>query len=49
MGIPDVGKMSLGEYAAESRGWAKAHGTAQEAPPSEDEFDRAVMRVRGSV
>jgi len=49
MGVPDVGRLSLGEFIAESRGWAKAHGSAQEAPPSEDEFDRAVMAARGAL
>jgi len=47
MAIPDVGRMSLGEFLAEVRGWNKAHGNNTQAAPSEDEFDQAVMRARG--
>lgn len=42
-----VRDMSLGQYAAIARGWAKAHGQAKLSAPSEDEFDAAVMRARG--
>jgi hypothetical protein len=47
MHIADVGKLSLGQYAAIVRGWQKAHGEQKIDPPSEDEFDRAVMSARG--
>lgn len=49
MGIPDVLKLSLGEYAAEMRGWNKAHGKDTSVAPSEDDFDRAVLAARGVV
>lgn len=47
MGVPDVGALSLGQWVAICRGWAKAHGQGGIDPPSEDEFDQAVMRARG--
>lgn len=47
MNLQDVGALSLGQWAAICRGWAKAHGEAKVDPPSEDEFDAAVMRARG--
>ena len=47
MGIPDVGSLSLGEWVAISRHWDKAHGGAQVEPPSEDEFEQAILSVRG--
>ncbi len=47
MGIRDVGSLSLGEYAAICRQWAKAHGDGKPSAPSEDEFDAAVMAARG--
>lgn len=47
MGIQDVGRLSLGEWSAICRGWAKAHGENTVAPPTEDEFDRAVAAARG--
>jgi hypothetical protein len=47
MGLGDPGGLSLGQYAAIARGWAKAHGQAKLDPPSEDEFMAATMRARG--
>ena len=48
MNIQNVGVMSLGEWAAVCRGWAEAHGGRSDtAPPSEDEFEAAVMAARG--
>lgn len=46
MNVHDVGGLSLGEFAAICRHWARAHGDAQVAPPSEDEFERAVTNSR---
>lgn len=40
--------LSLGEYAAICRHWAKAHeGKDSVTAPSEDEFEHAVMAARG--
>ncbi len=48
MQIQNVGAMSLGEWSAICRVWSKAHGEKNEtAPPSEDEFEAAVMAARG--
>ncbi len=47
MGLVDPGSLSLGQYAAITRGWARARGQAKLAAPSEDEFDAAVMLKRG--
>jgi hypothetical protein len=49
MGISDVCSLSLGEWAAVCRGWRKAHGDNKPTAPTEDEFEQAVMRARGSV
>lgn len=47
MGVHDVGSLSLGQWVAICRHWSKAHGQSKAEPPTEDEFDRAVMRARG--
>lgn len=47
MNVPNVGGYSFGEWVAVCRAWSKAHGKNEAAPPTEDEFDRAVMNVRG--
>ena len=47
MNLGDPGDLSLGQYAAIARGWNKAHGQGQMDPPSEAEFDAAVLRARG--
>lgn len=46
MGAGSPMAMSLGEWIAICAGWDKAHGKGSEAPPSEDEFDAAVMAAR---
>lgn len=47
MQIPDAGALSLGEWAAICRAWNKAHGERNDtAPPSEDEFEAAVIAAR---
>lgn len=46
MNVHDVGSLSLGQWAAISRGWAKAHGQLGAEPPTEDEFHAAVMAAR---
>lgn len=48
MNVQNVGALSLGQWAAICRQWNKAHGEKGDtAPPSEDEFDAAVMAARG--
>lgn len=47
MNIPDWRRLSLGEWVAVCRGWARAHGKSTVAPPSEAEFDAAVRAARG--
>lgn len=47
MNVQDVGNYSLGQWLAIVRIWNKAHGAEQVAPPSEDEFETAVMKARG--
>lgn len=47
MNIGAPGELSLGEYFAIAHGWVAAHGEKTIAPPSEAEFDLAVMKVRG--
>lgn len=47
MGVQNVGSLSLGQWAAICRAWNRAHGQSRTEAPSEDEFDLAVMRVRG--
>lgn len=47
MNLGDPGRLSLGEYFAIAHGWNQAHGEKTIAPPSEAEFDLAVMKVRG--
>lgn len=42
--------MSLGEWVAVARGWNKAHGAKDEAaPPTEDEFEAALLAARGII
>jgi hypothetical protein len=40
-------RLSIGEWAAICRTWNKVHGVDSVAPPSEEEFERAVMAARG--
>ncbi len=48
MHVQNVGALSLGEWSAICRSWTKAHsGKSSIAPPSEDDFDAAVMAARG--
>lgn len=47
MGIGDPMRLSLGEWVTIVGAWNKAHGGAKASPPSEDEFDRAVLAARG--
>lgn len=48
MGVHEVGRLSLGQWSALCRSWEKAHNTkASVAPPSEDEFEAAVLAARG--
>lgn len=48
MGIHDVGRLSLGQWSAMVGGWNKAHGDNKPKPPSDAEFEAAVMRARGA-
>lgn len=47
MNLADPGELSLGQYFAIAHGWNQAHGNRTVAPPTEEEFDLAVMKVRG--
>lgn len=47
MGIREPMQMSLGEWVVTVAAWNRAHGGAKASPPSEDEFDRAVLAARG--
>lgn len=47
MGIDNVGDLSLGQWAASVTAWNKVHGATKAQPPTEEEFDLAVMRARG--
>ena len=49
MGVQDVGRLSLGQWGAICRQWAKAHGEGKPDAPSDDEFDRAVTKARGAA
>ncbi|MBA3576182.1 MAG: hypothetical protein H0W39_01000 [Sphingomonas sp.] len=49
MNVQNVGDLSLGQWGSICRQWNKAHGDGKAPPPSEDEFDLAVMRVRGAA
>lgn len=47
MQVQNVEAMSLGEWAAICRAWNKAHAErADTAPPTEDEFEAAVIAAR---
>lgn len=47
MRVGDVMDLSLGEWAALCRFWDKAHGKSTVRPPTEDEFEAAVLAARG--
>lgn len=47
MNVHDVGRLSLGQWVAICQGWARAHGKSRVKAPTEDEFDKAVMKARG--
>jgi hypothetical protein len=49
MNIQDVGRLSLGQWAACVRGWNIAHGAATVAPPTEEAFEQAVLAARGGI
>lgn len=49
MGVHDVMSLSLGEWGAIVRHWNKAHGKSRVDPPTDDEFDAAVLAARGVV
>lgn len=49
MGAGDPLALSLGEWIAICHGWDKAHGNGSATPPSDEEFDLAVMRARGAA
>jgi len=50
MGVHNVGDLSLGQWTAICRHWARAHadGTKVE-PPSREEFEAAVLASRGVI
>lgn len=48
MGVPDVGLLSLGEWAAIVKGWSRAHGGGPEAP-TDQEFDEIIGRVNSAA
>lgn len=45
MGVHDPMSLSLGEWAATVRGWNKAHGKEEVAPPTVEEFEAAMLGV----
>jgi len=47
MGVQNVGDLSLGQWSAIIHGWDEAHGDKKIAPPTEDEFEAAVLAARG--
>jgi hypothetical protein len=47
MNIQRWGDLSLGEWSAICRTWNKAHRVGPPPPPTEAEFDKAVMISRG--
>ncbi|WP_201661580.1 hypothetical protein [Rhizobium setariae] len=48
MNVPNWQCHSLGEWAAICRAWNKAHGGKSEIePPSEADFEAAIMAARG--
>jgi hypothetical protein len=47
MGIPDWGRLSLGEWVSMYQARAAASGHSTVAPPSEADFDAAVKAARG--
>lgn len=47
MQVHDWRDMSLGEWAAVCRQWNKAHGQSTAAPPTERDFEAAIMAARG--
>lgn len=49
MGVQNVYDLSLGQWTATVKGWNKANGDDKPAPPTESEFDLAVMQVRGAA
>lgn len=48
MGVKDAASLSIGEWTAVCRAWRKAHGGDKPAPPTEAEFDLAMMMARGT-
>lgn len=49
MQVQDVMSLSLGEWVAVRQAWERAHSDDKNDvdPPTEDEFDRAVLAARG--
>ena len=48
MGVRDWRSISLGEWSAVLKTWNKAHGGKDDAaPPSEAEFEAAILAARG--
>ena len=49
MNVQDVGRLSLGEWAATARAWNHLHGGGSKSDaPSEDELEAAMLAVRGA-
>lgn len=49
MGIADVGKLSLAQYLAIRERWNESHGEKNVEPPSPEQFEQAMLNVRGVV
>lgn len=49
MQVQDVMSLSLGEWVAVRQAWERAHsdGKSNIEPPSDDEFEAAVLSARG--
>jgi hypothetical protein len=47
MGFADPGALSLGQWVAIVGGWNVRNGKSDVAPPTEEEFELAVIKARG--
>jgi hypothetical protein len=49
MNVQDLGRLSLGEWAATVRGWNSIHGNGSKSDaPSEGELEAAMLAARGA-
>lgn len=48
MNVHNVGRLSIGEWVATVKAWNRMHGGDKSDAPSEEEFEAAVLAVRGA-